>query len=73
LRACNDPCHVERLFPSGIAVLVTETALVSNGVEILRWFKSKKKAAGWKILLRPNIRSWLRQKALKLGVGEGER
>jgi hypothetical protein len=56
-----------------MAVLITETALVSSGVQILRWFKSKRKAAGWKIVLRPNIRSWLRQKALKLGVGEGDR
>ena len=65
--------HIERLFPSGMATLVTESALVSDGAAILKWYRHKKRGATWKLVLPPNIKRWLRQKALQAAVDERPR
>lgn len=56
--------HIERLFPSGMAILITESALVSDGAAILKWYRHKKRGSTWKLVLPPNIKKWLRRKAL---------
>ncbi|KAL4748879.1 hypothetical protein BDW72DRAFT_179481 [Aspergillus terricola var. indicus] len=59
------PLHVQRLFPHGGIILLTEDLIVREPVAamiILQWFYewSKKKYPGlWKIMLRPNILNWL--------------
>ncbi len=67
LRECDDRIHIERLFPSGLAILLTEGSLISDGLTLLKWFR-RKKSLGWKLVLRPNIKKWLRYKALEPGI-----
>lgn len=49
-----------------MAVLLTETSLVNDGVEILKWFGRKGGGrAGWKLVLPPNVKSWLLNEGLR--------
>ncbi|ERF73987.1 hypothetical protein EPUS_03801 [Endocarpon pusillum Z07020] len=73
LRCCDDMSHIERLFPSGMAILLTESALVSDGPAILKWYRHKKRGSTWKLVLPPNVKNWLRRKALQADVEGRER
>jgi len=69
----NLPVHIERLFPNGTAILLTESSMTQQPekiVAILRWFSkmAKPKKGTWKILFVPNVKRWLRQKALHAGA-----
>lgn len=66
--------YIERLFPSGMAVLVTESSLISDGVAILKWFsRNKRRGPAWKLVLQPNVKIWLRRKATEPAVAGGKR
>ena len=58
--------YMERVFPYGMCILVTE-ALMRNApktaIAVFRWFLRTiqgKQPGTWKLLVRPNIRSWLK-------------
>jgi hypothetical protein len=72
---CNLPIHIERLFPNGTAILLTESAMVhqpQRTLAILRWFSHtvKTKRGTWKIALIPNVRHWLGQRAMRAGASQ---
>ena len=69
----DSPIHVERLFPNGTAILLTETSMMQQPEQtlaILRWFShtAKTKRGTWKLVLVPNVRHWLRQIAMQAGT-----
>ena len=55
--------HIQRLFPSGGVVLMTEDFIIhetSNALEVLEWFgEFSKYSSEWKVFFRPNIEQWL--------------
>lgn len=64
-RLAPDP-HLIRLFPAGVAILLTDSLFIHRPLEaarILAWFRliqlPKKPAGTWKICTRPAIREWL--------------
>src|SRR2546423_5739312 len=66
---CDFPSHIERLFPNGTAILLTESSMAQQPdgtLAILRWFSqmAKTKRGTWKIVLFPNVRHWLLQRAM---------
>jgi hypothetical protein len=70
---CDLPMHIERLFPNGTAILLTESAMMQQPertLAILRWFSHtvKTKRGTWRIVLVPNVRHWLRQTAMQAGA-----
>lgn len=69
----DPPVHIERLFPNGTAILLTESAIMrqpEQTLAIVRWFSQmvKTKRGTWKIVLVPNVRHWLRQVAMHAGA-----
>jgi hypothetical protein len=54
-----------------MAILMTESSLISHGLVLLRWFIKKDKQT-WQIMMPPNIKSWLRRKALSSPAGVRE-
>jgi hypothetical protein len=70
---CESQTHIIRLFPNGTAILLTESAMAEQPertLAILRWFShtAKTKRGTWKIVLVPNVRRWLRQRAMHTGT-----
>jgi hypothetical protein len=70
---CDLPTHIERLFPNGTAILLTESSMTQQPertLAILRWFleTAKTKRGTWKIVLIPNVRHWLRRTAMHAEV-----
>lgn len=65
LRYADSTIHVQRLFPHGGVILLTEDFMVREQdatVIILAWFRDwvRKRFPGtWKIMFRPNIENWL--------------
>ena len=62
----TEDCHLQRLFPLGLAFVLTEGALSDHGIPILRWFiKKAENNRGTKLILPPSIRKRLRYKMRK--------
>ena len=65
----DDAVYIERLFSSGMAILITEATMSQNPdhtLQIMRWFLEKARQSGArKLFLRPSIASWLRAAALR--------
>jgi chromo domain-containing protein 1 len=63
--------HLERLFPTGGVILISEASMAQEGdriISILRWFRKMivlKHKGTWKLFLRPNIKSWLGESMLR--------
>ena len=64
LSHCHEASHIQRLFPAGQVLMLTESVLVSDGMAILNWFYLKQRGDAWKVVLPPNIRLWLRNRAV---------
>ncbi|OJJ43234.1 hypothetical protein ASPZODRAFT_136444 [Penicilliopsis zonata CBS 506.65] len=63
------PVHLQRVFPRGSVILITEDLMVNDQcgtMIILMWFirniKSGKLPGTWKLFLRPNVMKWLLEK-----------
>ncbi len=57
-----------RLFPRGSVLLLTEYTITRHPMEAafaMEWFRLHAKKKGWMVMVRPNVRAWLQQKALE--------
>ncbi|KAL1997950.1 hypothetical protein VTN02DRAFT_367 [Thermoascus thermophilus] len=65
LKYADSPIHIQRLFPHGGVILLTEDFMVREQdatVIILAWFRDwvRKRFPGtWKLMFRPDIENWL--------------
>lgn len=61
----SDRDHIERLFPHGGVILLTEDFIrheLDNAIVITGWFRgyiSSRSPGTWKMYLRPDIQRWL--------------
>lgn len=60
---------IDRIFPRGTVLFISEHSLTYHGEDVmyaLDWFRrqSKGKSTHWKVMVRPNIRAWLQQRAM---------
>ncbi|EEP79270.1 predicted protein [Uncinocarpus reesii 1704] len=57
--------HLQRLFPHGAVILITEDYIIhetESALNVIKWFRaySEKRFPGtWKLFLRPNVLGWL--------------
>lgn len=65
ITSTSDRDHIERLFPHGGVILLTEDLMrhdPDNAILITAWFRdyiSKRNPGSWKMYLRPDIQRWL--------------
>lgn len=63
------PTHLQRIFPHGGVILLTEDLFLYDQdcvVVILAWFEDyvrRRTPGSWKIMFRPDILNWLLKKA----------
>lgn len=59
----SEDSHLQRLFPSGGVVLMTEDFMIHetvNAIAVLEWFGGFVQVTSeWKLFFRPNIQQWL--------------
>ena len=65
IKYVDDTIHLQRLFPHGCVILMTEDYMVQNtesALNVMKWFYyylDTKFPGTWKMIFRPNILGWL--------------